>query len=80
MLDFSSLSHYDWLDVPMWVFDVEHRRNLWANAAALSFWRAERAEEFLSRDFTDFAGQEAMGERLAVIAADHALGKIVRQQ
>jgi len=80
MLDFSSLSHYDWLDVPMWVFDVEHRRNLWANAAALSFWRAEKAEEFLSRDFTDFAGQEAVGERLAVTAADHALGKIVRQQ
>ena len=80
MLDFSSLSHYDWLDVPMWVFDVEHHRNLWANAAALSFWRAEKAEEFLSRDFTDFAGQEAVGERLAVITADHALGKIVRQQ
>jgi len=80
MLDFSCLSHYDWLDVPMWVFDAEHHRNLWANAAALSFWRVEKAEEFLSRDFTDFAGQEAVGERLAALAAEHALGKIVRQQ
>ena len=81
MLDFSSLSHYDWLDVPMWVFDFEHRRNLWANAAALSFWRVERAEEFLSRRFDHFAGQnEGFSERLQAAAAEHALGKLVREQ
>ncbi|HEY4082128.1 MAG TPA: ATP-binding protein [Burkholderiaceae bacterium] len=81
MLDFSSLSHYDWLDVPMWVFDPERQRNLWANAAALSFWRAETAEEFLSRDFTDFSADHgAVRERLTVTAADHAMGKIVREQ
>jgi len=51
MLDFACLTHYDWLDVPMWVFDPERQRNLWANAAALNFWRASSAEEFLSRDF-----------------------------
>ena len=78
MLDFSSLSHYDWLDVPMWVYDPERQRNLWANAAALSFWRAERAEEFLSRDFSDSGA--AVRERLAVTAVDHAQGQIVREQ
>ncbi|MCV2365645.1 hypothetical protein LNV23_19520 [Paucibacter sp. DJ1R-11] len=78
MLDFACLTHYDWLDVPMWVFDPERQRNLWANAAALSFWRASSAEEFLSRDFSDTS--EAVRERLAVTAADHGQGKIVREQ
>ncbi|WIV96109.1 hybrid sensor histidine kinase/response regulator [Kinneretia aquatilis] len=78
MLDFSCLTHYDWLDVPMWVFDPARQRNLWANAAALGFWRASSAEEFLSRDFSDTS--EAVRERLAVTAADHAQGKIVREQ
>jgi len=78
MLDFSSLSHYDWLDVPMWVYDPVRQRNLWANAAALSFWRAETAEEFLSTEFSDASA--AVRDRLAVTAADHSQGKIVREQ
>jgi signal transduction histidine kinase len=78
LLDFSSLGHYDWLDVPLWVFDPEQRRNLWANAAALRFWHADSAEEFLSRDFSEHG--DTVHERLAVTAADHAQGKIVREQ
>ncbi len=78
LLDFASLSHYDWLDVPLWVYDPEHQRNLWANAAALRFWHADSAEEFLSRDFSEHG--DAVRERLAVTAADHAQGKIVREQ
>ncbi|MFG6466887.1 hybrid sensor histidine kinase/response regulator [Roseateles sp. BYS87W] len=78
LLDFASLSHYDWLDVPLWVYDPEQQRNLWANAAALRFWHADSAEEFLSRDFSEHG--DAVRERLAVTAADHALGKIVREQ
>ncbi|MDM4765624.1 ATP-binding protein [Pelomonas sp. SE-A7] len=78
MLDFSSLTHYDWLDTPMWVFDPKAERNLWANAAALSFWQLESAEMFLSRSFQ--AITEQVRERLAVTAADHAQGKIVREQ
>jgi signal transduction histidine kinase len=77
LLDFASLSHYDWLDVPLWVFDPDHQRNLWANAAALRFWHADSAEEFLSRDFSEHG--DAVRERLAVTAADHAQGKIVRE-
>ena len=78
MLDFSCLTHYDWLDVPMWVYDQERQRNLWANAAALNFWRAESAEEFLSSDLSDMSASVA--ERLAVTAADHTQGKLVREQ
>ena len=78
MLDFSCLTHYDWLDVPMWVYDQERQRNLWANAAALGFWRAESAEEFLSRDLSDMS--PSVAERLAVTAADHTQGKLVREQ
>ena len=78
MLDFSCLTHYDWLDVPMWVYDQERQRNLWANAAALQFWRADSAEEFLSRDLTDTSA--AVVQRLAVNAADHAQNKVVREQ
>ncbi len=78
LLDFASLGHYDWLDVPLWVFDPEQQRNLWANAAALRFWHADSAEEFLSRDFSEHG--DAVRERLAVTAADHAQGKIVREQ
>ncbi|MFN3860492.1 MAG: ATP-binding protein [Roseateles sp.] len=77
LLDFASLSHYDWLDVPLWVFDPEQQRNLWANAAALRFWHADSAEEFLSRDFSEHGA--TVRERLAVTAADHAQGKIVRE-
>jgi len=78
LLDFASLSHYDWLDVPLWVFDPDQQRNLWANAAALRFWHADSAEEFLSRDFAEHG--DTVRERLAVTAADHAQGKIVREQ
>ncbi len=78
MLDFACLTHYDWLNVPMWVYDQQRQRNLWANAAALSFWHAESAEEFLARDHAD--SSEAVRARLAVTAAEHARGKIVREQ
>ena len=57
----------------MWVYDQERQRNLWANAAALSFWRADSAEEFLSRDLSDMS--PSVAERLAVTAADHAHGE-----
>ncbi len=78
LLDFASLSHYDWLDVPLWVFDPEQQRNLWANAAALRFWHADSAEDFLSRSFAEHG--DAVRERLAATAADHARGRIVREQ
>ncbi len=37
---------------PTAVFDFDQRRYLWANAAALGFWRADGEAEFLARDFS----------------------------
>jgi len=51
-LTWQSLPAYGWLDTPVWVFDVERSRKLWANAAALALWRAESLEELLTRDFS----------------------------
>ncbi|MFO1226080.1 ATP-binding protein [Roseateles sp.] len=78
LLDFSSLAHYDWLDVPLWVFDPERQCNLWANAAALRFWRAGSAEEFLGRDFAEHG--IAARERVAAAVGHLAQGRIVREQ
>ena len=53
MLDVADLAHYAWLQVPMWVFDVEQMRVCWANAAGLAFWRADQLSALTARDFSD---------------------------
>lgn len=47
---------------PVWVFDFTNKRMLWANDAALGFWKAETIEEFLSRDYS--SDSRAVRERL----------------
>ncbi|MBT9458176.1 MAG: hypothetical protein IV092_21935 [Burkholderiaceae bacterium] len=78
MLDFTCLTHYEWLDVPVWVFDHARQRNLWANAAALSLWRADSEAEFLARDMSD--ASESARLRLNLTAAEHAKGQVIREQ
>jgi signal transduction histidine kinase len=78
MLDFSCLQHYEWLDAPVWVFDPGRRRNLWANAAALTLWRADSEAEFLARDMSDIS--ESARLRLELAAAEHARGQVIREQ
>ncbi|PID61475.1 MAG: GGDEF-domain containing protein [Gammaproteobacteria bacterium] len=41
------------LSVPIWVFDVENTRFLWANKSGLAFWNAESLDELRSRDLSD---------------------------
>jgi diguanylate cyclase (GGDEF)-like protein len=41
----------DRLATAVWVFDVDHSRMLWANAAALEVWSAGSLEELRARDF-----------------------------
>ena len=53
LLDFADLAHYAWLQVPMWVFDVEQMRVCWANAAGLAFWQADQLSALAARDFSD---------------------------
>lgn len=43
------------LRLPIWVFDVQRFRIVWANGPALALWRSESAEELGKRDFSDMS-------------------------
>ena len=38
------------LATPVWIFDIDRSRVVWANEAALEVWRAETVEELAARD------------------------------
>tara|TARA_R110002110_G_scaffold284987_1_gene499226 strand:- start:30577 stop:32136 length:1560 start_codon:yes stop_codon:yes gene_type:complete len=40
------------IGVPIWVFDLDHYRILWANEAALEFWQSESLAELQARDMS----------------------------
>ncbi|MBI5259977.1 MAG: PAS domain-containing protein [Burkholderiales bacterium] len=77
LLAFDELGHYDWLHVPVWVFDVERPGIVWANAAALEFWRAESLDELITRDYSDISPPARA--RLLASMQQHTLGKVVRE-
>ena len=72
-LEFAELSHYQWLSVPAWVFDVDTLRMVWANDAALAYWRADSADELLARNFDD--ASPAMRARLRAAHPQHVLAR-----
>jgi diguanylate cyclase (GGDEF)-like protein/PAS domain S-box-containing protein len=43
-------SHIDRLTTPVWIFDIDNSRVVWANQAALEVWRAETLAELTARD------------------------------
>ncbi|WP_404385634.1 PAS domain S-box protein [Caenispirillum salinarum] len=43
----------DRLSTPVWVFDMDRPRILWANPAALALWEADSVEALCQRDFSD---------------------------
>ncbi|WP_313073746.1 putative bifunctional diguanylate cyclase/phosphodiesterase [Melaminivora sp.] len=49
-LDVSALALLARLVHPVWVFDVDHSRVHWANAAALALWHADDLRELNARD------------------------------
>jgi signal transduction histidine kinase len=77
MLDFNSLGHYEWLDLPVWVFDAGRSRMAWANTAALAFWHAPDLPSLLRRDFSDLS--EGARARLQLAMQAHAQGGISRE-
>jgi signal transduction histidine kinase len=77
MLDFSCLPHYEWLDLPVWVFDAEGSRMAWANQAALAFWHCDSLPALLQRDFSDLS--EGTRTRLSLAMQAHARGEINRE-
>jgi diguanylate cyclase (GGDEF)-like protein/PAS domain S-box-containing protein len=54
-LTVQSLPALAWLDTPVWVFDLEHCRMVWANPGGLEFWHADSLDELRSRDFSDMS-------------------------
>ncbi|HSW09056.1 hybrid sensor histidine kinase/response regulator [Aquabacterium sp.] len=77
MLDAADLPHYAWLNVPMWVFDVDRPGIVWANTAALGFWRADDLAELTTRDYSDISLPARA--RLLVSMQQHAMGRLVRE-
>ncbi|MBD8512532.1 EAL domain-containing protein [Photobacterium sp. CAU 1568] len=41
---------FEYLQSPVWVFDIENKAIIWANSAALPLWEAESLSELRSRD------------------------------
>lgn len=77
-LTFSDLPLLDALWTPVWLFDSERARMLWANQAALDLWSASSRTEFLERDFSDMSG--AARTRLASLLQQLAAGNQVIDQ
>ena len=49
------LQALDSLVHPVWIFDIDHRKMAWANAAALELWNAPTLDELLQRSFEDMS-------------------------
>ncbi len=77
-LPYSALSAFEWLDTPLWAFDLARRRMAWANPAGLSFWKTDTLEELLARNFSDMT--EATLTRNEAALREHAAGRRVREQ
>jgi|GEM_PF-1694795 len=66
------------LSTPVWVYDVDRARILWANAAGEAFWNARSSAELLERDLSDLSPQVA--RRLEQYRTDCArLGRSFRE-
>jgi signal transduction histidine kinase len=67
----ADLSGWDRLRRPVWLFDPETCRGLYANAAAVALWGAESREELLGRDFSELSpAVRTRMQRLALATAD----------
>lgn len=77
-LPFDHLQAYEWLDTPFWVYDLHHRKMVWANGAGVRFWDAESLEDLLKRDFSELS--ESTLTRLQTVMADHVKGLTTRDQ
>ncbi|MCQ1057691.1 putative bifunctional diguanylate cyclase/phosphodiesterase [Photobacterium sp. DNB23_23_1] len=47
-----NFSLFEFLQTPVWIFDIHQKRILWANAASLSLWEAETTSELTARDLS----------------------------
>lgn len=47
-----NFSLYEFLQTPVWIFDIHQKRILWANSASLSLWEAKTTDELTARDLS----------------------------
>ncbi|AKT38941.1 PAS domain-containing protein [Chondromyces crocatus] len=52
------------LTTPVWVFDTERYRVVWANRAALDLWRADSEEELFQRDLSNLSASAKTRNRM----------------
>lgn len=69
---------FNLLQHPIWVFDVEHPRMLWANTQALRVWNAPNLESLLTRDFTDVSS--ATQVRMKELWQQLQLQKVIQEE
>jgi len=57
-LTWDALSAFAWMSTPVWVFDPERLRMVWANPAAVQLWQAAGLTELQQREFSDLSAAE----------------------
>lgn len=70
--DQNDLRSYDLLVRPVWIFDVDRHAMWWGNASALTFWGAERLQDFQQKDFS--SDSQSVRDRLQQIVTTGARG------
>ena len=66
----AALSH---AQTPLWIYDIDNGRHLWANQSALRLWRADTLAELCARDMRPDMSP-AVGQRLRQYQSDFAGG------
>ena len=69
---------YEWVSIPMWVFDKHQLRISWANRSALDFWDSSDIKELSNRDFSDIT-TTAMS-RLNAVHRSALMGVSIEEQ
>ena len=54
-LTWQSLAAFAWMRTPVWVFDFDNLRAVWANQAGLELWQAQSVAELCGRDYSDIS-------------------------
>ncbi len=72
------VSAWDALRRPLWLFDPQELKGVYANAAALPLWGADSLRELLSRDFSGLS--PAVRARTRRLADETAKGEVIEEQ
>lgn len=73
----TELAGLDFLQNPVWIFDIQNLKMWWANPSALRIWNAASKTELQNRNFSDIS--EATRIRLQAYLHQFAQGKTVSE-